>query len=384
MRRGRSSRKRTFSSQMIPDEALVNFEQPLRRGPSQSIYTAMPEMLRTPTAPAQSDSKAHGQDRIESSPVLEAKSTSDADDSNYHAIQAQNVIRLVLDDSRFISRERQHILKSALRLVTDIATSERRHFDLLAVDEPLPEEESPIDIPDAPPRELLFMLLQGSSEPTHTQWHDHIPNKCCEKMITALLQGNVKPSNQLFHQYCVCLYVKAIVQLDKTFRTTENAAIKSEISLSRSAFAAASFKSIRQFDLLRRPDITSIQCLVSSALLMQFLGRLNQCWVLNSYAAQQITSLNYHKIRNTPANTDLDQEIYSAVYWCYYLDRSLSSLLGRPSSLPDLGVSPTDLIPLDLASPYGTVIRVLLDLAQVQERLHAISCNNHEPSNMIL
>lgn len=106
---------------------------------------------------------------------------------------------------------------------------------------------------------------------------------------------------------------------------------------------------------------------------MQHLGRLNQCWVLTSYAARQIASLNYHKIRRVPARSDSELEVYSAVYWCYYLDRTLSSLLSRPPSLPDLDVSPTDLIVLDPCSPYDTLLRVLLDLAQVQGKLHAVS-----------
>lgn len=99
---------------------------------------------------------------------------------------------------------------------------------------------------------------------------------------------------------------------------------------------------------------------------MQHLGRLNQCWVLTSYAARQIVSLNYHMISRVPANSDLEQDVYSVVYWCYYLDRTLSSLLGRPTSLPNLDVSPTDLIVLEPSSPYDTLLRVILDLAQVQ------------------
>ncbi|KAL4868691.1 hypothetical protein BDV12DRAFT_169235 [Aspergillus spectabilis] len=385
LRRGRSSKKRTFSCLLTPEESLVDIERPLRHEPSQPLPNLMMRStFHTSTASVHIIPDAPDQGRRESSPVAATKLTSGADDSNYHAIQAKNVIQLELDDSRSISRERQCILKSALELVSEIARSEHRHSDLLVEDEPLLEEGPAIVIPDAPPRELLFMLLRGPSESMRVRWPDHITDKCYERMATALLQGDVAPPSILFHQYCVCIYVKAIVHLDKAFRTTENVAIKSQLSQSRSIYAAAASRSIQHFNLLSRPDLTTIQCLISGALLMQCLGRLNQCWVLNSYASQQITSLNYHKIRTIPANTDEDQEIYSAVYWCYYLDRTLSNLLGRPSSLPDLEVSPTDLIPSDLASPYDTVIRVLLDLAQIQEKLHAISCSNHESKHTVL
>lgn len=118
---------------------------------------------------------------------------------------------------------------------------------------------------------------------------------------------------------------------------------------------------------------------------MQYVGRLNQCWVLMSYAARQITSLNYHRIRRTPTSTTEEQDICMAVYWCYYLDRTLSALFGRPPSLPGLQVSPSDLIPLDPSSLYDTMIRVILDLAQIQGELHEISnCGNRESKSAIL
>lgn len=107
---------------------------------------------------------------------------------------------------------------------------------------------------------------------------------------------------------------------------------------------------------------------------MQHLGKPNQCWLFISYAARQITALNYHKSRRLSTDPDTEQEIHSVVYWCYYLDRTLSSLLCRPPSLPDLEVPPSELIVLDSLSPYNSLLRVLLDLAQVQGKLHAISC----------
>lgn len=109
---------------------------------------------------------------------------------------------------------------------------------------------------------------------------------------------------------------------------------------------------------------------------MQHLGRLNQCWVLNSYAARQIASLNYHTNLRVAADSDFERDVNSVVYWCYYLDRTLSSLLGRPTSLPDLDIAPTDLILLDPSSPYDSLLRVILDLAQVQGKLHSIPCTD--------
>ncbi|KAL4784428.1 hypothetical protein BJX76DRAFT_219752 [Aspergillus varians] len=351
--RGRTSKKRALPSDLTPEESVADLEQAPRQIP---------------------------RDR---SPATPSHSITGADDSNYHAIQAKNIIQLELDDSRFISRERQAILRSALELVSKIADNGRRQADVLTGDEP--PEESIGSFPEGPPRELLFMLLPGPSESIRAQWPDHISDTAYERMATTLLQGDLEPHEQLFHQYCVCVYVKAIIHLYHVSRSTDNTAIKGQLSQSRSVYIAAALNSIQHFNILSRPDLSTIQCMISSALLMQHLGRLNQCWILTSYAAQQITSLNYHRICRIPASTDQDQDIYSAVYWCYYLDRTLGSLLGRPPSLPSLQVSPTDLVPLASSSPYDALFRILLDLAQVQGELHEIcSGSNHDSKGIIL
>ncbi|KAL4882659.1 hypothetical protein BJY04DRAFT_217152 [Aspergillus karnatakaensis] len=328
--------------------------------------------------------RAHAPDRSRrSSPTL-TESTSGADEANYHAIQAKNIIQIELGDSRITSNKMQSILKSALELVNGIATSEHRHADLLHEEETF-EQELALSIPDVPPREMLFMLFRDPSESGRARWPDHISDQCYERMATALLQGDLNPPSRLYHQYCICVYVKAIVYIDKTVRNTNSAALKEQFSQSRAAYTAAAIRSIQHFSILGRPNLSTIQCLISSALLMQLLGRLNQCWVLNSYAARQITSLNYHKVHRVVASTDEKQDIYNVVYWCFFLDRNLSSLMGRPPSLPDLEVSPSELIQLDPSSPYNILIHFLLDLAEIQSSFHSLSFRGiHQSDDAIL
>ncbi|KAL4814836.1 hypothetical protein BDW67DRAFT_176800 [Aspergillus spinulosporus] len=298
-------------------------------------------------------------------------STEGDNTSNYHAIQAKNVIQLELDDSRSgISQERQSILRSALQLVTEIAASEHHQGDAVV------ENESPDDglaVPESPPREMLFMLLRGPMESAGDEWPDHISDKAYERMVIALLQDDLDRNGRLFHQYSICVYVKAVDRLFRISRATDNQAIKRELSQSRRIYTRAAIKSIRQYNLLHWPDLLSIQSLISSALLMQHLGRFNQCWLMISYAARQITALNYHKIHKSQTSTQAEEDIYSAVYWCYYLDRTLSALLGRPVSLPDLEVSPVNLITLDPSSTYGSLFRAVLEVAEVQGALHRVS-----------
>ncbi|RAH55253.1 hypothetical protein BO85DRAFT_377202 [Aspergillus piperis CBS 112811] len=318
-------------------------------------------------------------DSRERSLTTPTNSTPSVEGPNYHAIQAKNIIQLELNDSRHVNRGRQSILRSALQLVSQIAESEPQHSDEIM--EEFQPNDPALSIPDAPPRELLFMLLQGPPESMCIQWPDHISRKTYEEMATALLRSEPRLQGQRLHQYSICIYVKAIFHIYQVSRTVRSPLLKSQLSQSRSTYIAATIWSIENLSILKQPDLSTIQALLSSALLMQHLGRLNQCWVLTSYAARQIASLNYHKIRRVPARSDSELEVYSAVYWCYYLDRTLSSLLSRPPSLPDLDVSPTDLIVLDPCSPYDTLLRVLLDLAQVQGKLHAVSSDTRNTSN---
>lgn len=102
-----------------------------------------------------------GHGSTEKSPAATTRSVLGADGSKYHAIQARNIIQLELDDSRCISRERRSILRSALQLVSRVAESDPLYSATTVEDESFPTDPD-IAIPGSPPRELLFMLLQGT------------------------------------------------------------------------------------------------------------------------------------------------------------------------------------------------------------------------------
>lgn len=106
---------------------------------------------------------------------------------------------------------------------------------------------------------------------------------------------------------------------------------------------------------------------------MQYLGNMSQAWVLNSYAARLIAGLNYHDTKTRNCDEDLEEEINNSVYWCFYLDRTLSSLLRRPPSLPELQGSASDLICWNNSLPHMPLIRILVDLAEIQGDLSS-SC----------
>lgn len=95
--------------------------------------------------------------------------------------------------------------------------------------------------------------------------------------------------------------------------------------------------------------------------------------MLNSYAARLIAGLNYHDTKTRNCDQDLEEEINNSVYWCFYLDRTLSSLLRRPPSLSELQGSASDLICWNNSLPHMPLIRILVDLAEIQGDLSS-SC----------
>lgn len=99
---------------------------------------------------------------------------------------------------------------------------------------------------------------------------------------------------------------------------------------------------------------------------MQHISNMGQCWLFTSYAARQIVSLKYHETIHASHQTG---DIQNAVCWCFYLDRTISALLFRHPSLPELRRPSTDCIPEHISLPYNTLLRVLLDLAEFQGAL---------------
>ncbi|PWY69632.1 hypothetical protein BO94DRAFT_590416 [Aspergillus sclerotioniger CBS 115572] len=370
LRSGRSSRKRPLSGTLNRDEKVLNLEMltsPSNRGDHRNqVLHTNGEVEQPPPRRQRMDGHGHGQWGItpESNPTPGA----DADGSNYHAIQAKSVIELELGDCRHISKGQQSILSSALQLVSQLAEKEsvesgENEGDILV-------EDPSVTIPESPPPELLFLLLRFPSGKSDIRWPDHISNKTFERMATALIKGDCR--GRLFHQYSVCIYVKAICYVFQLSRVAANATVKGQLFQSRKAYTAAALRSIKQFDILAPPSLSAIQSLISGSLLMQQLGDINICWILNSYAARQIAALGYQKVGNVSSRSEAQQEIHSAVYWCYYIDRTLSALLLRSPSFPEMAVSATELISTDSPSPYDPLIRILLDAAQIQGQLLAL------------
>ncbi|CAG8895942.1 unnamed protein product [Penicillium egyptiacum] len=303
----------------------------------------------------------------------------------HHAEKARAVIQGELDGNEHMDRERKAILRSAMQFV-DI-TGQRRTS--------VTDKSSPLEAHEdfqragpfiTPSPELLYMLLP---EPTAAigrssslQWPDHISDKTLEKMASVILSDNDLEHGQIFYQYCICIYVKAIFHLFQKPKAYKDPRINAQFLKSKKLYEIYVFRALKRLNFLSAPTLPFIQSLVSAALFMQYLGNMSQSWILNSYAARLITALGYHEIRNSPGISSLDEETHSAVCWCFYLDRTLSSLLYRPLSLPEPRISPASLISTDQSMPHIPLIRILFDLAQVQGEL--LDCGNADNTRQII
>ncbi|KAJ6134903.1 transcriptional regulator family: Fungal Specific TF [Penicillium capsulatum] len=293
------------------------------------------------------------------------------DDSAHHAEQARAIIQSELEGNDCINDDRQSILKSALSFVNTLATGRTSNSD----------ENPSLDIPDedcqeppkslAPSPELLYMILREPKTTNGTsqsiQWPDHISEKTLQKMASAFFSGQAQ--GQLFYQYCVCVYVKALSYTYQMTRVQRDPHILHQIFASKRSYEAMALGAMRNLNFLNPPSISLIQSMLSAAFLMQHLGHMSHAWLLVSYAARLLTALNYHDICGPVQNYDTNEEAYNCLYWCYYLDRTLSALLHRPLSLPALQISPADLISPGATMPHLPLIRVIMNLAQVQGEL---------------
>ncbi|OJJ48592.1 hypothetical protein ASPZODRAFT_150788 [Penicilliopsis zonata CBS 506.65] len=289
------------------------------------------------------------------------------DESSHRAEQAKAIIQTELEGNDRMDQERRSILQSALDLVGTLPPG-RTSSPHTGLSSELPPEDCR-DMPESitPPPELLYMLLQDPTTGSSLRWPDHLSQEALVTMISALLGG--KATGQRFYQYCVCVYVKALFYIYQLPRYHTDSVLNEQSLHSKRKYEACAIRALKSLSLLEKPSLPFVQALISSALLMQYLGYMNQSWMINSFATRLIVALQYHQVSELTPATKFDKQVRSCLYWCYYLDRTLSALLLRPLSLPELRVAPTDLIGEETSLAHLPLISILLELAQVQGEL---------------
>ena len=115
---------------------------------------------------------------------------------------------------------------------------------------------------------------------------------------------------------------------------------------------------------------------------MQYLGNMSRCWMFTAHASRVIVALNYHNIINPEPRNEVEEEIHACVYICYFFDKTLSLLLLRPPSLPELQVEPAQLIHLDSELPTTSMVTALVELAHLKNTLLSVLLDSKEMGDM--
>lgn len=96
----------------------------------------------------------------------------------------------------------------------------------------------------------------------HIRWPDHISNKAFERMMSSLLDGDCR--GQLFYQYSICVYVKAMFHLYQLARRSTNPSVKKQLQKSKRTYEAAALQALKHINLMSTPSLSLIQALLSA------------------------------------------------------------------------------------------------------------------------
>ncbi|KAJ5599833.1 hypothetical protein N7450_000900 [Penicillium hetheringtonii] len=217
------------------------------------------------------------------------------------------------------------------------------------------------------PPELYFMMIHGANrmEMEGLQWADHLSSQTIERMSLAIMSDTVH--GQIALHYKLCILSKATVYASRWLRVCPSEHMSDYLDRSRKQYAAAALECLRKIDFSRSPSISMLQALLAGGAVVQLHGDTTRSWFLISLASRALVALGYHKMTNFNIASNEANEIRRCIYYCYYMDKTSSMLLVRPSSLPDLPFNPADLVHIDINQPISVHVKMLVKLARVQD-----------------
>ncbi|KAJ5922045.1 hypothetical protein N7516_009748 [Penicillium verrucosum] len=285
--------------------------------------------------------------------------------STHHACEAREYIEHELKCNQALSKDRRTALESARKFVSQLSNPTLNFEETAAVHDMDVQEnlESPTLTP-----ELLFMMLPGHDKRTNSQgtinWPDHISDKVLEQMGLAIIEGT--ECEQVLQHYRINVWVKAMGFISKMAPLLTSERLRDHFRSLKKRYEAAAVEILNQIPLAAEPSLLLLQSILSAARLMRYLGNMTRSWMLTSQASMIIVSLNYHNITDTIPRTEIEENIHDCVYTCYFFDKTLSLLLLRPSSLPDLKVRPTQLVHLDPDLPTSAMIKGIVEYSELK------------------
>lgn len=81
-------------------------------------------------------------------------------------------------------------------------------------------------------------------------------------MIAVLING--ESQGQIYYQYCVCIYVRAIFHLTQMPRVYKNSTINQQFLKSKSLYEAYALRALRNLNFLSNPSLAFVQSLISA------------------------------------------------------------------------------------------------------------------------
>ncbi|KAJ5710884.1 transcriptional regulator family: Fungal Specific TF [Penicillium malachiteum] len=286
-----------------------------------------------------------------------------------HASEAREYIEHELQCNPALSKDRRATLEMAQRFVSQLSNP-GIHRDETGIVEALEPEFEDMVPPTLTP-ELLYMMLPGTDRKTNSQgtilWPDHISDTTLERMGLAILERS--ENEQTLQLYRIVVWVKALASISKFSPLISSQRLKMHFRTLKKQYETAALEELNSVPLAAPPSLTLIQALLSGKRLMQYMGNMPRCWMFTALASRFIVALNYHNITNATPQNEKEAEIHACVYTCYYYDTTLSLLLLRPPSLPELKVEPARLIHMNPDLPTTAMIVGIVELAHVKSTL---------------
>ncbi|CAI7608153.1 unnamed protein product [Penicillium pancosmium] len=211
-------------------------------------------------------------------------------------------------------------------------------------------------------------------------WADHLSSQTMERMSLAIMSNAVRGEMAL--QYKLCLFSKATTFISRWLRVCPSDQMSDYLDQSRKVYGAATLECLRRIDFTRSPNLAMLQALLAGAAVVQLHGDTTRSWFLVSLASRSIVSMGYHKMMTFSPDSDEENEIRRCIYYCYYMDKTLSMLLLRPPSLPQLPFNPADLVHTDPQLAVSMHVKILVKLARVQDV--ALSLVLKDPRHQVL
>lgn len=92
-------------------------------------------------------------------------------------------------------------------------------------------------------------------------------------MASTILSDNDHEHGQLFYQYCICVYVKAIFHLYQKPRAYKDPRINAQFLKSKKLYETYAFRALNSLNFLNAPTLPFIQALISAVSHQSFFDK---------------------------------------------------------------------------------------------------------------